>query len=190
MVEKSRQLFIILQKCDGKDETVSEKDDGNKNDNGSNNDMKQNSSIVYISSDSDSSVEFISQATASKEQKQIGRLNKKVADLERKLKKERKNIEHMGTTNNQNVQKNDLPIGDGTSNAAAFSSTAITTATPAFAPELTSSPKSSKSIDDSAGPSNLSEESYSDSFVEKVAAEIGADPNSLDIFIGMFEKDQ
>lgn len=171
IVETSRQLFIVLQKCDESD------DDDNK---------ENNSSVICLESDSsdgESSVEFVSETKTPQKESQLLRLNNKIADLEHQLRKEKaKRIECTSTIDHQKVQTNVLPTDNAI--AIAFSSTGAAAATSSTAlPSITVN-----ATEPIVDPNNQLVSSFSDSFIERTAAEIAGNPDEFAAFMKIIEE--
>lgn len=125
-----------------------------------------NTSVISINSNPDESVEFVSESKASSESKQIARLNKKIANLERKMKKEkeeRKNDENTEST--EQHQQNQI-----------------------MSPQpSTSTQNNSQQVDTEANSLLLS---LSDSFIERTAEEWAKNPDAFAEFVKFIESDQ
>lgn len=219
IIDRSCRLFVILQKCDEKDEEIE-------------NDAEKVICIDSDSSDAETSVEFVCQTTATRQDKQVVRNNRKIADLKNKLQKEKaKNIELTGIIGHEILQINRLPINDainGNQTGDEFVSNSFIERTSAEMAGYTNSidaqvydltkdddtvaatlptanandqrdssaiePPSSSTIaidiESTADSNDLLDtgECFSDSFVERTAAEIEQNPDAFDAFLQLMQE--
>lgn len=120
-----------------------------------------NTSVISINSNPDESVEFVSESKATSESIQIARLNKKIANLKREIKKEKEEKKNEEKTTEQHQQNQTM-----------------------FTQPSTSTQNNSQQDNTEA---NSSLPSLSDSFIQQTAEEWAKNPDQLAEFMQFIE---